>query len=91
MEEELRIKYVMMIGIISIFFQGPLSQILKWFTLLGALILLLAFILFAIDGIIPNIVPENIAKITAWIGILFTAILLVLWWITNEMYFNISI
>ena len=91
MEDDEKVRYVLMLGVISFIFTGPMTELFKWLTLVAVLIMLLAIILFAVDGIVLDIIPDRVMKIIAWLGVLLTAVLLVIWWLALPEFFNITL
>ncbi|MHA2104029.1 MAG: hypothetical protein ACW981_11440 [Candidatus Hodarchaeales archaeon] len=72
-------------------FQMPTTDVMKWVGLVTALVLLLALLLFALDGIVVNIIPDSLAKLIAWVGVLLVAVVLMLGLLTSPQFLDIAL
>ncbi|MHA1990605.1 MAG: hypothetical protein ACW98A_06535 [Candidatus Hodarchaeales archaeon] len=69
----------------------PTTDVMKWVGLVTALVLLLALLLFALDGIVVNIIPDSLAKLIAWVGVLLVAVVLMLGLLTSPQFLDIAL
>jgi hypothetical protein len=91
MEDDEKVRYTFMVAIVYFIFQMPTTDVMKWVGLVTALVLLLALLLFALDGIVVNIIPDSLAKLIAWVGVLLVAVVLMLGLLTSPQFLDIAL
>lgn len=103
MEDDEKVRYTFMVGIVFLVYQGVFSgmvtlnaldgsyELFKWVALVATLLLLGAILLFAIDGIVLNIVPDKITKLIAWVGVLLAVVIIMLFWLFNAAFLDLDI
>jgi hypothetical protein len=91
MEDDEKVRYTFMVAIVYMIFVMPTTDVMKWVGLVTALVLLLALLLFALDGIVVNIIPDSLAKLIAWVGVLLVAVVLMLGLLTSPLFLDIAL
>ena len=103
MEDDEKVRYTFMVAIVFMVYQATFDQMLlsntvlgdyelfKWVGLVTALLLLIAILLFAIDGIVLNIVPDKITKLIAWIGVLLAVLIIMIFYLFNSNFLDLDI
>ena len=96
MEEEEKIRFVFVLSVVFFVFQSTWIETLnfelfKWISLVTGLTLLLAILLFAVDGIALDIIPDNLAKLIAWVGIFLASVVMLFVWLLDPAYLNFPI
>ncbi|MHA1990604.1 MAG: hypothetical protein ACW98A_06530, partial [Candidatus Hodarchaeales archaeon] len=54
--------------------QGYASDIMNWLWFIVALLFILILLLAGIDGLVPDVIPEDVTKYLLWIGVLVWAV-----------------
>ena len=95
MEDDEKVRYTFMLAIVFFIFQYSMPvnypDLFKWAYLLAGLVVLFAIMLFAIDGMVLNIVPDKIAKFIAWLGIFLVVLVMIIAFTSGEPFFNIDL
>ncbi|MFW9929404.1 MAG: hypothetical protein ACFFD1_08440 [Candidatus Thorarchaeota archaeon] len=93
MEDTEKIQHTFMLAIVFMVLQAfpGLTDLWKWIFLLVGLVILLAVLLFSIDGLAGGVVPDSIAKLISWLGVLLFVVYVVITVLANPLYLNITL
>ena len=103
MEDDEKVRYTFMVAIVFMVYKVTFDTMLlsntvlgdydlfKWVGLVAALLLLLAILLFAIDGIVLNIVPDKITKLIAWVGVLLAVVIIMIFYLLSSNFLDSDI